>query len=256
MRGEAQFPVSRASRSPNEAGAPTGLKSAAAQPPDIGDRDRARFHLAAIVQSAEDAIVSKNLQGIVQSWNPGAERLFGYRAEEMIGTSICRLLPPGREGEEVRILAGLSKGERFDHFESIRLRKDGSLVPVSLTISPVRNDEGVIIGASKIARDLTDQRKYESQASLVVQLQKALAEIKTLRGLIPICGYCKRIRDDAGFWNQVEDYLGAHIEVQFSHGICPGCLEAQQAKVVSLNPGPVDLVCTCAAGDDARLIDA
>jgi PAS domain S-box-containing protein len=113
----------------------------------------------AIVDSSEDAIVSKDLHATVMSWNKGAERIFGYSAEEMIGQSIIKLLPPDRLQEETHILARLHRGERVEHFETIRRRKDGRLIDVSLTISPVRNDEGVIVGASKIARDITEQKE-------------------------------------------------------------------------------------------------
>lgn len=187
--------------------------------------ERARAHLAAVVESADDAIISKTLDGIVRSWNPGAERLFGYRAEEMIAEPVTRIIPQENIREEADILARLKRGERIDHYEAVRRRKDSTLIPVSLTISPVRDAAGNIIGASKIARDLTDRKNYEAQATLVVQLQKALAEIKTLRGLIPICAWCKRIRDDKAFWHTVEQYISERTEATFTHGICPGCYE-------------------------------
>ena len=115
--------------------------------------------LAAIVESSDDAIVSKNLNGIVTSWNKSAERIFGYTASEMMGEPILRLLPQERKQEEMDILARLRRGERVDHFETIRVRKDGRLIDVSLTISPIRGDDGTIVGASKIARDITDQKR-------------------------------------------------------------------------------------------------
>jgi PAS domain S-box-containing protein len=114
--------------------------------------------LAAIVDSSDDAIVSKNLQGIVTSWNVGAQRIFGYTPEEMIGQSILRLLPVDQKDEETRILSRLQKGERIDHYETIRMRKDGTKIHVSLSISPIRDSNGVIVGASKIARDITEQK--------------------------------------------------------------------------------------------------
>ena len=114
---------------------------------------------AAIVDSSEDAIVSKDLHSIVMSWNQGAERTFGYTAEEMIGRSIILLLPPDRQSEEAQILARLHRGERVEHYETVRRRKDGELIDVSLTISPIRNEEGIIVGASKIARDVTKQKE-------------------------------------------------------------------------------------------------
>ncbi|MEY2563146.1 MAG: hypothetical protein QOH88_1339 [Verrucomicrobiota bacterium] len=128
----------------------------------------------AIVDSSEDAIVSKNLHAIVMSWNKGAERIFGYTAEEMIGQSITKLLPPDRLDEEVHILARLHRGERVEHFETVRRRKDGRLIDVSLTISPVRDATGVIVGASKIARDITEQKEaLRKLAEVHEQLKRA-----------------------------------------------------------------------------------
>ena len=117
----------------------------------------------AIVDSSDDAIVSKNLQSIVMSWNKGAERVFGYTAGEMIGQSIEKLFPLDRLDEETVIMARLQRGERVDHFETKRRRKDGELIDVSLTISPIRNAEGVVVGASKIARDITGAKAAQQR---------------------------------------------------------------------------------------------
>src|SRR5215212_3188408 len=118
-----------------------------------GGHIEAALRLAAIVESSDDAIVSKDLNGIVMSWNQAAERIFGYTAEEMIGQPIARLVPPERPNEEPEILARLRRGERIDHYETVRVRKDGTRIDVSVTISPIRDHEGHIIGASKVARD-------------------------------------------------------------------------------------------------------
>jgi PAS domain S-box-containing protein len=133
---------------------------------DVRERRRlqsAALHLAAIVESSDDAIVSKDLNGIIQSWNRGAERVFGYTAEEVIGKPVIILIPPDRQQEEPEILRRLQRGERVDHFETIRRRKDGQLLNVSLTISPVKDMAGRIIGASKIARDITQQKLAEEE---------------------------------------------------------------------------------------------
>src|SRR5690242_3711465 len=106
--------------------------------------------LAAIVASSDDAIVSKDLNGIITSWNGGAERIFGYPAEEAVGRSIRLIIPKERQAEEDDVLSRIRRGESVDHFETIRQRKDGTLVPVSVTISPVRAPSGEIVGASKI----------------------------------------------------------------------------------------------------------
>jgi PAS domain S-box-containing protein len=133
---------------------------------DVTERkqlDDARNRLAAIVESSEDAIISKSDRGIVNSWNRGAEKLFGYTAAEMLGHSIKRLLPDDRQREEDNILQRIRQGETVDHFETVRLRKNGELVQVSLTISPIKDAEGKIIGASKIARNITERKQLQNQ---------------------------------------------------------------------------------------------
>lgn len=134
---------------------------------DISDRkqleraERDQLFLAAIVSSAEDAIISKDLQGIVTTWNAAAERIFGYSAEEMIGQSVVKLIPPELAAEEPQILERIRRGERIEHYESNRRRKDGHIIDVSLTISPIRDQMGRVIGASKIARDITQRKRWQ-----------------------------------------------------------------------------------------------
>jgi PAS domain S-box-containing protein len=125
------------------------------------EEEHALSRLAAIVESSNDAIVSKNLDGIVTSWNQAAFHLFGYRPEEMIGEPILKIIPPNLHSEEAEILRKIRTGERIEHYETKRVRKDGELVDVSLTISPVRDRHGKIVGSSKIARNLSEQRKME-----------------------------------------------------------------------------------------------
>jgi PAS domain S-box-containing protein len=117
--------------------------------------------LAAIVESSDDAIVSKDLNGIVTSWNPAAERIFGYTAEEMVGRSIRTVIPPELQRDEDRILATISRGERIEHFETVRLTRSGERIDVSITVSPVKDEAGRIVGAAKIARDITERKKTE-----------------------------------------------------------------------------------------------
>jgi PAS domain S-box-containing protein len=131
---------------------------------DMTDRsraDEARAQLAAIVQSSEDAILSKTIDGVIRSWNAGAERLFGYKPEETIGRHVTLLIPPDRLGEEVTILERLRRGERIEHFETIRRTKDGRLLDISLTVSPLKDSNGRVVGASKIARDITSRKRAE-----------------------------------------------------------------------------------------------
>lgn len=125
--------------------------------------------LAAIVESSDDAIVSKTLNGVITTWNKGAERLFGYTADEAIGKPITLVIPPDRLDEEPAILARIQAGERVDHFETVRRRKDGSLVDISLTISPIRDSNGRIIGASKIARDISERKRAAEHQDLLLR---------------------------------------------------------------------------------------
>jgi PAS domain S-box-containing protein len=131
---------------------------------DVSDRDRSaedKHRLAAIVESSEDAIVSKQLDGTITSWNAAAERLFGYTADEIIGRSVLTLIPEDRQDEETRIIERLRRGERVEHFETLRRHKSGALIELSLTISPIKRSDGKIIGASKIARDITQRKQAE-----------------------------------------------------------------------------------------------
>ena len=125
--------------------------------------------LASIVESSYDAIVSKNLDGIITSWNSGAERVFGYSAGEAIGQPITLVIPEDRQSEEREILTRIRRGERIDHFETVRQRKHGSLIVVSLTVSPVKDANGKIVGASKIARDITEQKRNQEQIATLAR---------------------------------------------------------------------------------------
>jgi PAS domain S-box-containing protein len=124
--------------------------------------DDARLRLAAIVESSEDAIISKNLDSVITSWNAGAERMFGYKPEEIVGQSVMRLMPRDLYREEPEIIRRLRDGQRIQHFETKRLRKSGEIFDVSLTVSPVKDDNGHVIGASKIVRDISDQKAIEA----------------------------------------------------------------------------------------------
>ena len=129
---------------------------------DLKQTEEAKSHLAAVVESSDDAIVSKTLDGIILTWNAGAQRMFGYTAEEAVGKSVTLLIPPDRTNEEFSILERLKRGDRVDHFETVRRRKDGQLLDVSLSVSPIRDAQGAIIGASKIARDVTGRKQAEA----------------------------------------------------------------------------------------------
>jgi PAS domain S-box-containing protein len=153
---------------------------------DISEQKRAaedQARLAAIVESSEDAIISKSLEGIVTSWNEGARRLFGYSAQEMLGQPVSRIIPVECSEEEAQILARLRRGERLEHYETVRQHKDGQMVDISLTVSPIRDGSGQIIGASKIARDITEQKKAEA---VTRQAQERLEEQAAVLELAPV----------------------------------------------------------------------
>jgi PAS domain S-box-containing protein len=133
---------------------------------DITERKRAqeaREHLAAVVESSDDAIIGKDLNGTITAWNRGAQKVFGYSASEAVGKPMLMLFPPGRENEESDVLARIRRGESVEHFETVRIRKDGKRIDVSVTISPIKDSRGAIVGASKIARDITERKQTEER---------------------------------------------------------------------------------------------
>jgi PAS domain S-box-containing protein len=152
--------------------------------------------LVSIVESSDDAIISKDLDGIIRTWNSGAERLFGYSAGEALGKPVTILFPPGREDEEPGILARIRSGERIHHYETVRRRKDGSLLDISLTVSPVRDGAGRIVGASKIARDITDRKEAERR------LRDSEQRLTELLAAIPAAIYTTDAQGKITYFNQ------------------------------------------------------
>ena len=148
---------------------------------DITERrrlERDARHFAAIVESSDDAIVSKDLNGIVTVVEPAAERMFGYTAPEMVGQSIRRIIPADRQQEEDEVLSRIRRGERVEHYETVRRRKDGTLVPVSLTVSPIRSQDGTIVGASKIARDISERERAEQERQRLLTIAREASRLK------------------------------------------------------------------------------
>ena len=142
---------------------------------DITEQRRAeveRARLAAIVESSDDVILSKTLEGIITSWNKGAERIYGYSAEEAVGQPVSMLVPPERPNEIPEILQRIQRGEKVDHFETVRMTKDGRRLDISLTVSPIRNSAGVIVGASTIARDITERKRAEAALRQVREAER------------------------------------------------------------------------------------
>lgn len=179
--------------------------------------DDSAHWLAAVVESSDDAIVAKTLSGFITSWNPAAERLFGYTAAEAIGRPVAMLVPPDRADEEPRILARIANGERVHHFETVRVRKDGSPVHVSVTISPVRDASGRIVGASKIARNIEDQKRAEAR------VQAQLARLNLL--------------------DQVTRAIGEHHDLRSIHQVALRSVEERM---------PLDFACICAVDEATR----
>src|SRR5260370_3770894 len=143
---------------------------------DMTERKRSEelvSHLAAIVETSDDAIVGKSLDGTILSWNSGAERLYGYTAEEVFGRPLALLVPPDRTDEFARIMKGLRRGQRFARLETTRLHKDGHPIEISVTISPVKGSAGTVIGASVMARDITARKRAESFASHLASIVEA-----------------------------------------------------------------------------------
>ena len=200
----------------DETGAIIGASKVARDITEQRRKAELRSHLASIVESSDDAIVSKTREGIIESWNRGAERIFGYTAEEAIGKPILLIVPQDRKYEEADILARICRGERIEHFETVRQRKDGSYVDVSVTISPILTAHGQVVGASKVARDISEQKRSNERMQLsleklvkerTLQLERANKELEgftysvshDLRGpLRSIVSSCMILREDFG----------------------------------------------------------
>jgi PAS domain S-box-containing protein len=173
-------------------------------------------HFAAIVEGSDDAIVAKNLDSIILSWNPAAERMFGYAAEEVLGKSITLIIPDDRQHEEVDFINRLRRGERIQHFETLRRKKNGELFPISVSISPIRDRSGRVIGASKIARDITGQhRAAEQQRLLLSEMKHRVGNSFAIAGsLLSLC---------ARQANTVEDFVtlmrGRFVALAAAHSL-------------------------------------
>ena len=183
--------------------------------------------LSAIVSSSDDAIVSKDLNGVVTSWNSAAEKMFGYTAEEMVGSPITKIIPPELHKDETKILSTIASGGRIDHFETVRVTKEGQPIEVSLTVSPVKDESGKIVGAAKIARDITQKKKTErslhtaERLASVGRLAATVAHeinnpLEALTNLIYLARHSEDPEERVAYLAQAEEELGriAHLTRQ------------------------------------------
>ncbi len=216
--------------------------------PNVGSPEVSQALLAAIIASSDDAIISKDLTGIVRSWNQSAERIFGYTADEMIGKSITTLFPPDRLDEEPQILARLQRGERVEHFQTIRLRKDGTPVAISATISPIHDREGKVIGASKVARDVTQAVELEGRFKAIIASSDDAIISKDLTGVVRSWNEsAERI-----FGYTADEMIGKSITVLFP----TDRLEEEPKILEQLRRGQrVDHFETVRLSKDGRLVD-
>ena len=209
-------------------------------------RVREALHYAAIVESSDDAILSKDLDGVILSWNEGAERLFGYSAAEAVGRPVTFIIPEERQDEEPAILEKIRRGEAVRHFETVRQRKNGSLIDISLTISPIRDEDGQIIGASKIARDITELTKARERQQLL--LREMSHRVKNLFALSSsIVGLSARsahsIQELADSARERLAALARAHALTFAHGVVepsgqPATLQSLLQTIVAPFDGP------------------
>jgi PAS domain S-box-containing protein len=188
---------------------------------DVTERRRAEaslFQFAAIVENSDDAIISKNLDGTILSWNPGAERLYGYTAAEAVGQSVMMLIPPDRPNEEPLIIDQIKRGERVDHYETVRVCKDGTRVNVSLTVSPLKDADGRITGASKIARDITERRRAENEKlHLAAQVEGERRRLRELVANVP--GVVWEAWGSPDESSQRIDFVSDHVEAMLGYTV-------------------------------------
>src|SRR3984885_15719766 len=216
--------------------------------PELSSIQEAQALLAAVIASSDDAIISKDLNGVVRSWNQSAERIFGYKAEEIVGKPITILFPPDRLDEEPKILERLKRGERVDHFQTVRLRKDGTPVAVSVTVSPIHDASGRVVGASKVARDITQNSELEGRFKAIIASSDDAIVSKDLNGIVRSWNQsAERI-----FGYTAEEMVGKSITVLFP----PDRLDEEPKILEQLRRGQrVDHFETVRVRKDGRELD-
>ena len=172
--------------------------------------------LAVVLKDSNDAITVHDLQGNVIAWNRGAETMYGYTEAEALEMNIAQIVPPYKKIKAMEYLEQIASGVLVESFETQRITKDGKILDVWLVLTCLKDDSGAIDSIATTERDITEIKN---------ELMRKETEVKILRGLLPICASCKEIRDDNGYWHQIESYIRDHSEAEFSHGICPECVE-------------------------------
>lgn len=189
--------------------------------------------LAAIVDSSSEAVIGQDSEGMIATWNAGAERLFGYSTTEVMGKSIFMIFPADRRPELAALMGAVMRGESAAPLEVQAIRRDDGRVDIALTISPIKNAEGKVVGISLMAYNVTERKQLEEERKqMIEQLNETLSHVKTLSGLLPICASCKKVRDDHGYWQKLETFLHEHSRTEFSHSICPECMETLYPQFV------------------------
>jgi len=170
--------------------------------------------LVVILKDSNDAITVQDLTGNILSWNKGAVKMYGYSEAEALSMNIKSLIPPETNNVELKYLEQIASGSIVDSYETKRVTKDGKIIDVWLVITCLKDNKGSISSIATTERDVTERNTL---------LRKKESEVKVLRGMLPICASCKEIRDDDGYWHQIESYIRKHSEADFSHSLCPKC---------------------------------
>ena len=172
--------------------------------------------LAVVLKDSNDAITVHDLQGNIIAWNRGSETMYGYTEAEALGMNIAQIMPPERKIKAMEHWERIASGEIVESFETQRVCKDGTILDIWLVLTCLKDDLGAVDSIATTERDITEIKN---------ELRRKEHEVKLLRGLLPICASCKEIRDDKGYWHQIESYIRDHSEAEFTHGICPKCAE-------------------------------
>lgn len=197
---------------------------------------RAERLLDATLRSIADAVIATDALGRITFMNPVAEALTGDKASDAVGRELGSVFRTGDQptGESTHnpALAVIQSGEALaPRRDQTLLAGDATRRPIDGSCAPIRDEHGQVVGSILVFRDVTERKKHEAEREkLIAELQEALASVRTLRGLLPICAWCKQIRNDEGYWQSVEDYIQAHSDAEFTHGICPECFEKQLVK--------------------------